>query len=229
MSSRNENKRLVDELYDKITRHQVITPTFIIEISGTPNSGKTTSVLKFENLFNRKKMGFKFIHELATKCPINDKLLPEFNFWTGTSTLTKIWEILYEKPKVIICERGIFDALSWLEFHYLRKSINESQLNIMSDFYLNESLSKYKKYVLELVCSPTCAVDREYMINDYYIPGTIVNEEIVQQINRSIKVSCNKYNKYFDKIETVDSTNLDMETTVTIVFNKILRYLLENV
>ena len=229
MSSRIENKQLVDELYDRITQQQAIAPTFIVEISGTPNSGKTTSVLKFENLFNRKKMGFKFIHEMATKCPINNKLLPEFNYWTGTSTMTKFWELLYKKPTVIICERGIFDALCWLEFHYKRKSISEFQLKKMADFYLNDSLTKYKKYVLELVCSPKCAVDREYMINDYHIPGTIVNKEIVQQINQSIKTSSDKYNDYFDRIETVDSTNMDMESTVTTVFNKILHYLLDNI
>lgn len=225
MDIKTENHKLLDSI---IAQQKANKRTIILEISGTPNSGKTTVLNKLSSLFSRKKIAHKILKESASECKIPNKLSPAFNYWTGSRTMTKLWEALALTPHLIICERGLFDAICWLDFHQRRDSIPNVQFETIKNYYLNEDIYKYNRYVLEMVCSPETAVKREYNINDFNAGGTIVNTDIISQFNNAIIDCTNTFEHDFSQIDTLDTDSMDMNQTVDLSFNYLFQYLTEN-
>ena len=70
---------------------------FIIEVLGTPNSGKTSAIQTFEKVLKRSNVKYKIIYEGASRCKIKDKLSPNFNFWTLSDTMKLLLETFESK------------------------------------------------------------------------------------------------------------------------------------
>ena len=93
----------------------------VIEISGTPRSGKSLSIESLRAFFDDNKINVAIVPEQASFCPIPEKSDYFFNIWTGCQTLSKFVDYLRNqnnyKYDVILLNRGIFDILVWLNFH----------------------------------------------------------------------------------------------------------------
>lgn len=215
------------DLVNKLANNKIDTQycPIIIELSGTPNSGKTTVLNKISSVCRRKHINCRVIFESAPYCKILNKLSPEFNYWTGADFIKKLWNFIAEKPDIVLCERGLFDAICWMEFHLNENNISKKQFQIMKNFYLNEDISNYTRYVLVMTCSDQVAVNRENTNSTYGAIGTIVNETTISKINIAIKSTIELCQNSFDKIDTIDTSDLNIEQTVDSVFNKILQYL----
>lgn len=124
-NKRQENIKKLESLAQEVLKlknlHRQRRP-IIIEFCGSPKAGKTSSITAL-NIF-LKRNGFKTVvlTERASVCPISDKQSPVFNVWTCSATINEINEKMDkansggESIDVILCDRGIFDALCWCKW-----------------------------------------------------------------------------------------------------------------
>ena len=91
----------------------------VLEFGGTPKSGKTSCLSSLNLFLKRNGFATKLLTERASICPISDKFNPLFNIWTCNSAVAELAATFAEQGKtldVIICDRGVFDALCWFEW-----------------------------------------------------------------------------------------------------------------
>lgn len=214
------------KLIELINSYQLkrITP-IIIEFDGTPNSGKTTIS---EETFKILKNIFKcsYITERAINCKINDKLSPQFNFVTGTQTIIKIIEEIEHGNQIIICERGLLDAIFWMDFHYANNKISSKINQLMANFYLSEEFINYKVFSIVMQCDSSATINREKIMNKYVANKRIVNKQVIDMYNVSIEKCYAKYKHYFKAVK-IDTSSLSIQDTFDNCLFYILKYINE--
>lgn len=213
------------KLIEDIKKYQAlkINP-IIIEFDGTPNSGKTTVI---EEVYKVLNSIFKcsYITERAKNCKIKDKLSPNFNFITGTQTIIKIIEEIECDNQIILCERGLLDAIFWMRFHNEQNRISNECNQIMTDFYMLNDFIKYNVFSIVLQCDTNSAIKRE-KIKNMYINNKkkIVNEEVIDMYNSSINTCYEQYKNQFDSIR-IDTSDMTIQEVFDNSLFHILKYI----
>jgi hypothetical protein len=91
----------------------------VIEFAGVPKAGKTSTLGQLQAFLKRCGFRVEIVVERASVCPIRDKRHSNFNVWTACTTLAQVLEKTQspsrpEDPHILILDRGLFDAVSWL-------------------------------------------------------------------------------------------------------------------
>ena len=89
----------------------------IVELAGTPRAGKTTAMHGLAGRLESTDFRVEVVEEQAARCPVWSKRDPEFNIWTVCTTLAQTIEASYNNAHVILIDRGIFDALCWMDWY----------------------------------------------------------------------------------------------------------------
>ena len=205
-NGRNIRGEIVDIFSDFKNRYD--TPV-IVEVSGTPNSGKTTTIESLEKLLKRSiPLKIKVLDESASRCKIKDKLSPDFNRWTISETIRMLTEMTCRNYDLVICERGIFDALCWAQFHFNNGKITQEEFNTMSKYFCLPSLLDKIRVLILMKCKAETSILRENVHGIVDTKGTIVNEEVLSSLNLAIEQTYEKYKEIFIESEVLDTTNL---------------------
>lgn len=200
----------------------------IVEVMGTPNSGKTSALNTLDTLLRRYKItNVKIIYEAAQKCSISKKYSVQFNLWTALETMKNIIHNIDKGYDIIICERGTFDAICWAKTYYNDNAISDEEFKLVYNFYNSFDWAKYLKYILVVMCEPEIAIAREEKNEMILKEGTIVNDSVLKKLNRAIKESIHIMDNSSDNIyySLIDTTNRDKQNTNSIIVRSILNFI----
>ena len=111
---------------------------FVIELTGTPKAGKSTSVVALQTFFKEAGYQVHLLKERAADCPLPMKGHFFFNAWTMATMLSEVLETHETPVDLLILDRGFFDALVWLELQSRRDQVSADEKRIFSDFVLLE-------------------------------------------------------------------------------------------
>lgn len=186
----------------------------VIEFCGSPKAGKTSSIAAL-NIF-LKRNGFKtsVLTEHASICPISDKQSPVFNVWTCTSTINEINEQMdkansgmADNVDIILCDRGIFDALCWFRWLKSKNRMSEDEYNILTEFAILNRWQKNIDLVYVFLTTPEESIRREYanLLTDKR--GSIMREDILSQYKDAIEETLSEYRSAFRATCVEDTTN----------------------
>lgn len=165
----------------------------VIEFSGTPKSGKSTTIEQVRAFLKRCGFKVEVVVERASVCPIRDKRHAHFNVWTSATCLAQLLEKTQDPPRaddpdVLILDRGVFDSIIWLRLlEDLRRLGNEERARI-EDFLLLDRFAKRISGVVLMTAKPSVALQREQGLLPVKATGSIMNEEVLQKMfDTSIK------------------------------------------
>lgn len=215
---RTENIRKLENLAHEVLQlkniHRQRRP-IVIEFCGSPKAGKTSSINSL-NIF-LKRNGFKTVvlTERASVCPISDKKSPVFNCWTCSATINEINEKMdtanaSPNPEnnldVIICDRGIFDALCWFRWLKSKNKMDECEYEVLTQFALLNRWQKNIDLVYVFITTPEESIRREYanLLTDKR--GSIMKEDILSQYNEAIHQTLSEYQDAFRATYVIDTT-----------------------
>jgi len=198
---------------------------FVVEILGTPNSGKTTAIQTFEKLLKRNNVKCKIIYEAAGRCKIKNKFSPEFNLWTLNETVKQLLEAYTENYDIIVCERGLLDTLCWFNIYYQDNLINKKEYDKIVGYTLLKGLVNRIDYELIVNCSVETSLYRENLSDIIEAAGTIVNEVVLTKYNSSLEKVKNEYNRYFEKVVMIDTTELTQPEINKVFISKIFEFM----
>lgn len=188
----------------------------VIEFCGSPKAGKTSSINSL-NIF-LKRNGFKtsVLTERASVCPISDKQSPVFNTWTCSATINEINENIDKantspNPEnnldIIICDRGIFDALCWFRWLKNRNKMNQYEYSVLTQFALLNRWQRNIDLVYVYVTTPEESIRREYANLLTEKRGSIMKEDILSQYREAVKQTLNEYESSFRATYIIDTTD----------------------
>ena len=159
----------------------------VIEFSGTPRAGKTSTIRQVKSFLKRYGLNVKVVSEKASVCPIRDKRHPSFNIWTAATTLAEILELtqdppLTTDPDIVLLDRGIFDAVTWLSAMEDLERISSSTRKATEEFLLAEDWRSKINGVILMTASPSDALSREKGFLPAPVDGVIVNNEFLEKM-----------------------------------------------
>ena len=131
----------------------------VIEFAGSPKAGKTSTIGQIQTFLKRSHFRVSVVVERASVCPLRDKQHPNFNVWTACTTLAQILERTQtpsrpEDPHIVILDRGLFDAVSWLSVMRRLERIRQVDLDVVERFLLIDEWCKRVSGVIVMTASP---------------------------------------------------------------------------
>lgn len=184
----------------------------VIEFSGSPKSGKTSSINSLMQFLKRNEIKAAVIQESASICPVSDKHSPLFNLWTVCDSICSLIGMLESKKEnydVIIIDRGLFDAFCWFQWLYQQKKMDSGMKHCIDTFLTMPELDSYIDIVFVFKAKPAASIDREYASLLTDIPGSIMNESVLTQYIEAVDRTVTEYRCIFRKITEIDTTELD--------------------
>jgi predicted NUDIX family phosphoesterase len=178
---------------------------FVLELTGTPKAGKTTSLGTLQHFF--KSAGFKVhtLKERAADCPLPMKGHFFFNAWTTATMLAEVLATFDTDVDLLILDRGFFDALIWLELQYRRGQVSAHEREVFSKFVLLDRWRSLVDLTVLMTSDPTVSLEREDRNLLISHRGSMMNPEALAEFNAAVETACDTYGGRF-KLLAVDTT-----------------------
>lgn len=207
----------------------------VIEFSGMPKSGKTTSINSLMQFLKRNDFKVKVILESASICPVKDKHGPMFNIWTACDSIRAlVGELESDRTQydVIICDRGIFDSMCWFQWLLNNDKMEQKMKDILDRFLSMRELISFIDIVFVYKARPEVSIDREYASLLTDIPGSIMNKDVLEGYLKAVedteeKARTKKLFRELHSIDTSDKNQNEVGKEVTETTLRIIRELLE--
>ena len=182
----------------------------VIEFAGVPKAGKTTTLNAIHGFLKRCGFRVETVVERASVCPIRDKKHFNFNVWTACMSLTQILEKTQDPPsandpEILILDRGIFDALSWMSMMEKMGRLRKDEREIIENFLLIDDWRKRVAGVIVMKASAQDALVRESGLLPVEASGSIMNAEVIRQMTANTNQCINRFRNRF-KIFDVDTS-----------------------
>ncbi len=202
---------------------------FVIEFSGTPRTGKTTTINNLYDFF--KKGGFKvtLIEEFTTSKYYKEVFLPQYK---TASMLELNMAIIKEITKqlesaikldtdIILIDRSINDRQIWNYRRYLRKDMDEKT-------YL-EAKEKYSKISNKLIdflvityADAIVSLKRDYNSSLALEKRTFLNTENINEYNNSLNALQELFNNSVKNFILLDTSYMNMNDVSIDIAEKIM-------
>jgi thymidylate kinase len=203
-------------------------PVFV-EFSGSPKSGKSTCIDIVAHFFRR--MGYNVLaptEGASKRTPYYLKTdWMAFNTWSACYALTHILEGLYDSDKyhLAILDRGLFDALVWLELLASDGKITTDDRDRVHQFLLIDKWRSVTNCVFLFTADPGTSMNRENqdkLVSDF---GTAMNPQVLAKLNSAYTATREKYASLFPDFEVIDTSNdkkTTPQSTASVVVGRIL-------
>ena len=178
---------------------------FVIELTGTPKAGKSTSVTILRTFFAQAGYQVHLLKERAADCPLPMKGHFFFNAWTTATMLAEVLATQETSVDVLLLDRGFFDALVWLELQARRDQVSADETRVFADFVLLERWRSLVDVTVIMKVTPDVALRREH--DGQIVPrvGGMMNPSALAQFNEALDEVARKYRERFSLI-TIDTT-----------------------
>lgn len=196
-----------------ILRRQARRP-FIVELAGTPKAGKTTALHVLHRFL--KECGYH-VHEMrerAADCPVAMKGHFFFNTWTTTTMLASMIESLESEADVVLLDRGVFDALVWLEFQNRDHQLSQEENEVFRKFVLLDRWRTLTDLTCVFTVAPGKALERENKDLLIQRTGSIMGTRFLERYNQVLGDVQDSVRDKF-KFVDIDTTQYDSPKATT--------------
>jgi predicted NUDIX family phosphoesterase/thymidylate kinase len=181
---------------------------FFVEFAGTPKAGKTTALDMMDRILRRNRYRVRVVTERASTSPLRNKHDPLYNIWTAAATLTQIVESQDRDDHIVLIDRGIFDALCWMEWFRSNRSLSRQEYGTITDFLRLPRIRRLTDLVFVLTASPEAALNREVAGQLTSRHGGIMNHATLHELDDAIDVAVERHGGDFTHMQ-VDTTETD--------------------
>jgi thymidylate kinase len=195
----------------------VLSKPFVIEFSGTPRTGKTTTINNLYDFFKKGGFNTAIIEEFTTssyykevfKQKYKDVSSTELNMAIVEEVTRQLEEALNSNKEIILIDRSINDRQIWNYRRYICGDISE-------EIYL-ESKEKYSVISSELIdflvityAEPLTSLKRDYNSNLALEKRSFLNVDNLNEYNRSLKDLQELFETSVENSFLLDTTSMSM-------------------
>ncbi|QQG46336.1 MAG: hypothetical protein HYY55_00610 [Candidatus Niyogibacteria bacterium] len=152
-----EFEKLLQEMREFLKRNlrEEIPRPLIIELTGSPNSGKTTLINGVDSIFRhsafkvyRPQEGAEVFRALSRKTPL-------YNLTTGAYGLINVSSAATGRDHdVVLLDRALYDAHGWMIFWQRRGNLSKKEMAEFQKFFTNTLILDFIDLCLYVICSP---------------------------------------------------------------------------
>ncbi len=202
---------------------------YIIEFTGTPRTGKTTSINNIYDFFKKGNFSTTIVEEFTTTKEYKENTKEKLGKLSSKDRNLIILELVEKqlirvsesKNDIILIDRSINDRQIWNNRQFIRGNISESEYDELTEKYQNLS----KKMINCLVVTYTdelTSLKRDYNCNLALEERSFMNLENIKEYNDCLNSLYNLFENSVDSLIKCDTTNTDMKSVIIEITNRIL-------
>ncbi|MBI2669975.1 MAG: AAA family ATPase [Candidatus Yanofskybacteria bacterium] len=207
---------------------QFLPRPFFLEFTGSPSSGKTTTITELDKFLRRQ--GFRVLRpqEGAEVIRHIGRSTPLYNIRTGIYALTQLIDFSAGHPyDVVIFDRCIFDAFCWMMYWAEKNKLTDKEKKMIQDFFLLRFWTDKIDAAYFMICDPGIAAERELRIALSRKLGETTSPQIVRTLIERYKSAYNALSPDYKQLFLVDTTHMDEVTMVKHIATQTLNILEE--
>ncbi len=184
----------------KLLRRQARRP-FVLEITGTPKAGKTTLISLVDGFLRDAGWRVHVLKERAGACPLPMKGHFLFNTWTTGTMLAALIDAVDRDVDLVILDRGVFDALIWLEIQKRQGQVSTAEARVFRDFVMIERWRALTDATCTINVDAALSMKRE---NEHRLlprTGSVMNPRALPQFNAALAALKKSHAKDFNFVE----------------------------
>ena len=187
---------------------------YIIEITGTPRTGKTTLINNLYDFFHKHGFNVCYIEEFTTskkykeeiKPFLKDKMKKIVNLEIPKNILMNIKEAVKQNYDIIIVDRGLLDRLIWVDRLYLKDGMTKKEYENYKKKYL-PIIKKDIDLIIATVTDSNTSLKRDYLGNLSLEKRSFLNQQNIDEYNTSLYNISNLTKEENINFNIVDTTN----------------------
>lgn len=191
--------------------------SFVIEFSGTPRTGKTTTINNLYDFFKKGGFSISIIEEFTTskyfkevfKQKYKDSNKLDSNLAIIEETVKQLEDEINTNKDIIIVDRSINDRQIWNYIRYKKSDMDTKMYN--------ELQSKYKEISKELIdvlvityADPITSLKRDYNSSLALEKRSFLNIDNITEYNESVKNLKEVFESSVNNLILVDTSNINM-------------------
>jgi thymidylate kinase len=185
--------------------------SFVLELAGVPAAGKTSTAAALREELSGRGIDSYVVAEAAARSPLKHlKRDWMFNAWTLCQTVADFLEhVEGNAHSVVIFDRGLVDALSWIRWFRLQHQIAEDTWSRLRDFARIPKWFDRTDFVLVLRAHFDTALQRRGR------PGQIVNRKTYAELNEAYSATVNEISGGgYNHIRVIDTDDVSVSRVV---------------
>ncbi|HEX2876156.1 MAG TPA: hypothetical protein VHP33_33120 [Polyangiaceae bacterium] len=188
----------------KLLRRQARRP-FVLEITGTPKAGKTTLISLVDGFLRDAGWRVHILTERAGACPLPMKGHFLFNTWTTGTMLAGLIDAVDRDDDLVILDRGVFDALIWLELQKRQGQVSTDEARRFQDFVMIERWRGLTDATCTINVDAAVSMKRENERRLLPRTGSVMNAKALPEFNTALAALKKKHAKDFNFVELANA------------------------
>jgi len=208
----------VTERYDEKHRPR----PFFVEFTGSPDSGKTTTIDELYKFF--KALGFKTRRpqEGAEVIQI-PRTTPLYNIRTCDYARTQLIDQANDPEcDLMIFDRCVFDAYCWMLYWRAKNLLTDEEVELYQQFFLSEFWVNKLDAVYFVVCAPEVAMKRSKAVSLTDRLGNFTNPQTIKVLVDRFQLAYNILSPRFPQLRIIDTSKMDKQEMVEYFANETL-------
>lgn len=202
---------------------------FVIEFSGTPRTGKTTTINNLYDFFKKGGFDVSVIEEFTTSKIYKEKFKNKFDQMNlGDSNIAIIEEVyrqlqnaIASGKEVILIDRSINDRQMWNYRRFINGDMSEEQYYTARDKFSGIS-KELIDFLVITYADPLISLKRDYLSSLALEPRRFLNIDNIKEYNNSLNALQGLFCKSVDSMAFLDTSNMNMNEVSIEVASQIL-------
>lgn len=196
---------------------------FFIEITGSPDSGKTTTIREMYN--SLRKLGFRVLipQEGAEVIQHIERTTPVYNVRTAMYALCILLDEAHKHTyDIIFLDRGLFDPFVWMEDWHDLGELSTGQKNRFQQFFLDPLWVNLIDCAFFMVCESSEAMRRGQRIAPIKREGMTSNPAKIKKLVDLYRAAYCELKPTYGQLELVDTTRMGEQEMVDVITDLVL-------
>jgi len=202
---------------------------FVIEFSGTPRTGKTTTINNLYDFFKKGGFDVSLIEEFTTSETYKEKFKSKLDkMGLGDSNIAIIEEVyrqlqnaISSGKEIILIDRSINDRQMWNYRRFICGDMPKEQYLEARDKYSMISKTLIDFLVITYA-DPLVSLKRDYLSSLALEPRRFLNVDNIEGYNNSLNVLQGLFSESVDSMAFIDTSNMSMNDVSIGVTSQIL-------
>ena len=193
---------------------------FIVEFTGTPRTGKTSTINNLYDFFKKGGFDVRVVEEFTSSRYYKEIFRKLYQSLNKADFNLRIMEEISHQLKemnsgdIIIIDRSISDRMVWNMIRLLKNEMSKEQYTNVKRQYMNDA-SELIDYLVILYANALTALKRDYNAHLSLENRSFLNEENINDYNGALSKSEELLFDTVEHVSFIDTTYLGVQDTAT--------------
>lgn len=196
---------------------------FFVEFTGSPDSGKTTTIDELYKFFKTLKFRVLRPQEGAEVIQHIPRSTPLYNIRTAQYAVNQLIDLshgyMYD---LVLFDRCAFDAYCWMLYWKSKNQLSNEEVALYQQFFLSRFWVDKLDAAYFVVCDPDEAMKRNKEVSLTDRLGNFTNPQTIKVLVDRFWQAYSDLSPKFSQLQIVDTSKMDKQQMVEYFANQIL-------